>query len=63
MLLRRSSTEAIQHKLDESDINFVDAVKQNGKVFIWIILPELLQRSVDHLFQPYAKKLQLIILE
>ena len=57
MLLRRSGTEAIQHKLDESDMNFVDAVKQKGKVFIWIILPELLQGSVNDLFGPYAKKL------
>ena len=57
MLLRRSGTEAIQHKLDESDMNFVDAVEQKGKVFIWIILPELLQRSVNGLFRTYAKKL------
>ena len=57
MLLRRSGTEAIQHKLDESDMNFVDAVEQKGKVFIWIILPELLQRSVNGLFGKYAKKL------
>ena len=57
MLLRRSGTEAIQHKLDESDMNFVDAVEQKGKVFIWIILPELLQRSVNGLFRKYAKKL------
>ena len=57
MLLRRSGTEAIQHKLDESDMNFVDAVKQKGKVFIWIILPELLQGSANDLFGPYAKKL------
>ena len=57
MLLRRSGTEAIQYKLDESDMNFVDPVKQKGKVFMWIILPELLQRSVNGLFRKYAKKL------
>ena len=57
MLLHCSGTEAIQLKLDESDMNFVDAVKQKGKGFIWIILPELLQRSVNDLFRKYAKKL------